>query len=126
MKKVLVFAILLIVITLTGLLTQLPWWSFTVPVFFMGVLLPLQKWKVLPFVWGFLAGFLVWLMATVYFNSVYDGEFMNSVAQIGNVSITLLYVVIGLIGGVLSGLAFYSGYLLRKGREALKLELPKE
>jgi hypothetical protein len=65
-------------------------------------------------------------MATLYFNYAYDGEFMNSVAQIGNISITLLYVVIGLIGGVLSGLAFYSGYLLRKGREALKLELPKE
>ena len=126
MKKIILLALLLIVIAGSGMLTQFPWWSFTIPVFVMGILLPLKKWKVLPFIWGFIAGFLVWTGATLYFGKSFEGAFMDSAAHIGKVSSLVMYVVIGLIGGTLAGLALYSGYLLRKGSEVLRLELPKE
>ncbi len=107
-----------------GALNFLPWWSFLIPVFLLGVLLPLQKWKVDPFLCGFIAGFLVWVLSTTYLEVFYKGELLQSVAKIMKIKYYLLYIVVGLIGGLLTGLAVYSGYLLRKGREILELELP--
>ena len=105
-----------------GTLGFLPWWCFLIPVFLLGVFLPLQKWKVYPFLWGFIAGFIVWVLSTAYFEITYRGEVMQTVAQIIELEPYLLHLAIGLIGGVLTGLALYSGYLLRKGREILGYE----
>jgi hypothetical protein len=125
MKKLITFAILFSVLIFMSLLDFLPWWSFSVPVFLLGVLLPLKKWKVPPFLWGFIAGFMAWLLSTIYFEIIYDGEIMKSVADVMKVKPYLLHPAIGLIGGLLTGLGVYSGYLLRNGREILELELPK-
>ena len=92
--------------------------------FLLGVFLPLQKWKAYPFLSGFIAGFIVWVLSTTYFEIIYKGELMQPVAKIMKLKPYLLYLTIGLIGGVLTGLAVYSGYLLRKGREVLELEIP--
>jgi hypothetical protein len=96
-----------------------------VPVFLLGVLLPLKKWKVSAFLWGFIAGFMAWLLSTIYFEIIYDGEIMKSVANVMKVKPYLLHPAIGLIGGLLTGLGVYSGYLLRNGREVLELDIPK-
>ena len=108
-----------------GSLDFLPWWSFSVPVFLLGLFLPLKKWKVSPFLWGFITGFMAWVLSTIYFEIIYKGEIMQSVAKIMKVKPYLLHPAIGLIGGLLTGLGVYSGYLLRNGREILELELPK-
>ena len=124
MKRFITLAILIIVLLIMGALAFLPWWFFLIPVFLLGVFLPLQKWKVYPFLWGFIAGFIVWVLSTGYFEITYKGELMQPVAKIMKLNPYLLYLTIGLIGGVLTGLGMYSGYLLRKGREVLELELP--
>jgi hypothetical protein len=125
MKKLITFAILFAVLLFMGSLDYLPWWSFSVPVFLLGVLLPLKKWKVSPFLWGFIAGFMAWLLSTIYFEIIYDGEIMKPVANVMKVKPYLLHPAIGLIGGLLTGLGVYSGYLLRNGREILELDIPK-
>lgn len=124
MKKIITLVIVIIVSTAVQLVDGLPWWSFVVPVFLLGVFLPLQKWKVPSFVWGFIAGFLVWTLTTIFYEQKFDGEVMSKAAHIANVNAFLLYLLVGAIGGILSGLALYSGFLMRRGREELKLELP--
>lgn len=124
MKRLITLAILIIVLLVMGALAFLPWWLFLIPVFLLGVFLPLQKWKVYPFLWGFIAGFIVWVLSTTYFEITYEGALMQPVAKIMKLNPYLLYLTIGLIGGVLTGMAVYSGYVLRKGREVLELELP--
>jgi hypothetical protein len=124
MKKLITLAILIIVLIITGTLDFLPWWSFLIPIFLMGMLLPFQKWKVYPFLWGFIAGFMVWVLSTAYFEINYSGEIMHTVSKIMKIKPYLLHLSIGLIGGLLTGLGIYTGYLFRKGREVLELELP--
>jgi hypothetical protein len=124
LRKLIALAILIIVLLIMGTVEFLPWWFFLIPVFLLGVFLPLQKWNVYPFLWGFIAGFSVWLLSTTYFEITYKGEIMQPVAKIMKVKPYLLHLIIGLIGGLLTGLGVYSGYLLRKGREFLELELP--
>lgn len=116
----------LIVGTITGLfplITSIPWWSFLIPLFLVGVVLPFQRWKVRAFLTSFLAGFCVWLGTTLYFEKIYDGDVMKMMSGIADLNSLLMYLIIGSIGGVLSGLAVYSGFLLKRGREVLSLEI---
>jgi hypothetical protein len=124
MKKLIALVILVIVLITMGTLNFLPWWSFLVPVFLLGVLLPLQKWKVNTFLWGFIAGFIVWILSSAYFEIAYQGEIMQSITKIIGINSFWLRLAIGVIGGLLTGLGLYSGYLLRNGNEVLELELP--
>lgn len=108
-----------------GMLDFFPWWSFSVPMFVLGATLPFKKWNISSFVWGFISGFMAWFLSTIYFEIIYEGEIMSSVAKLMSLHIYLLHLIIGLIGGVLTGLGVYSGYLFRNGREVLELQLTK-
>jgi ATP/ADP translocase len=123
MRTTITFLIIGTLIILVSSMNSLPWWSFLVPLFLLGILLPLQKWRVHAFLTAFLAGFLTWISATIFYEKMYNGEILASLSGIMEFKPVILYVIIGLIGGVLSGLAFYSGFLLRRGREELKLEI---
>ena len=123
MKKILTILILVVLSISIQLVTVLPWWSFLVVVFFLGVILPLQKWRVLSFLWAFIAGFFSWSMFTLVYDLKYQSEILDPIVQIADLSTLTLYILVGSIGGVLYGLAFYSGYLLRKGKEELKFEI---
>lgn len=122
MKKIITLLILVIVSILFQNIVFLPWWSFLVPVFFLGVIFPLQKWNISSFQLGFVAGFLVWALSAIYFEIKYNGELTHKIGNIMHVPYYILYIIVGLVGGLLMGLAFYAGYLLRRGKEALKLE----
>ncbi|MCC9019511.1 MULTISPECIES: hypothetical protein [Flavobacterium] len=125
MKKLITFAILFSVLIFMGMLDFFPWWSFSVPMFVLGATLPFKKWNISSFVWGFISGFMAWFLSTIYFEIIYEGEIMSSVAKLMSLHIYLLHLIIGLIGGVLTGLGVYSGYLFRNGREVLELQLTK-
>lgn len=125
MKKLITLTILLLVLIIISNIYFLPWWCFLVPVFLLGVFLPLQRWNVYPFLLGFIAGFMVWILSTIYFEIIYKGEIMQHVGRLLKVNFYLLHLLIGFIGGLLTGLGMYSGYLLRKGKEILELEIPK-
>ncbi|MDP1800259.1 MAG: hypothetical protein Q8L81_02820 [Bacteroidota bacterium] len=131
MKKILALTIVVLISTVIQIVAILPWWSFLIPIFFLGILLPMEKWKVSSFPTGFFSGFLVWVVATFYYEATYDGEIIDKIAKIimdpysfFYLNFIIIYSIIGLIGGLLTGLALYSGFLLRKGRDILYLELP--
>lgn len=126
MKKIITLAILILVSTSVQMISFLPWWSFLVAIFLLGALLPLKKWKVSSFLSGFIAGLFVWSLSTLYFETVYTGAIMDKTSILFHVPYFLLLIIIGLIGGILTGLALYSGFLLRRGREILHLDLPKD
>ncbi|MES2760667.1 MAG: hypothetical protein V4677_00605 [Bacteroidota bacterium] len=121
MKKIITLAILVAVSTSVQMITYLPWWSFLFAMFFLGVILPIKRWKIPSFLWGLISGMLVWVISTLYFESIYEGEILSKVSKVMDISNCLLYVIIGLIGGLLNGLSFYSGFLLRKRKEDLHL-----
>lgn len=125
MKKIITLVLVFLVMTGTQMLEFLPWWSFCIPIFLLGFILPLKKWKVTSFFWGFIAGFLNWVWFTIYFEKIYQGEIIASLADLIDISTYMLYAMIGSIGGGLAGLALYSGFLLRKGKEILHFDLPE-
>lgn len=127
MKKTI--TILIFISVVFQIIPFFPWWIYLVPVFVSGAILPLDAWKVFPFRTGFVTGFLVWIISTIGFELYYKGEIMSKMSKIISDSPAaqyLIYILIGLIGGFLTALAFYSGFLLRKGKDPLDLELSKD
>jgi hypothetical protein len=122
MKKIITLVIVILVSTVAQMMVFVPWWSFLVPVFLLGLLLPLEKWNVSPFITGFAAGFLVWLISTLYFEAIYKGEILHKISKLLTSWNYLIYLIVGFIGGILTGLGLYSGFLLRRGKEALHLD----
>ncbi|MFT5822322.1 MAG: hypothetical protein ACI8ZM_003578 [Crocinitomix sp.] len=126
MKNIGVFILLIAVSFSVNTIHSLPWWSFVVPIFLLGLILPLAKWNVHAFIWSFFAGAVVWVSATLYFENIYKGEIILTISEIIEMPLLVLYIAIGLMGGILTGLAFYAGFLLRTGPEILELGLPEE
>lgn len=125
MKKTITLTILIFVSLITEMIVLLPWWGFLVPIFFLGIVLPLENWKIASFLFGFIAGFSTWFLSTLFFKSIYEGEIMNKISNMFDFSNYIIYIVNGILYGILTGLAFYSGFLLRKGKKKLHLELPE-
>ena len=123
MKRIIVLVIVVSVCILIQSFDGLPWWTFVIPVFLLGIFLPLKRWRITTFFWGFNAGFLVWTVSTFYFQQNYGGAVIGKIADIVDLHLLLLYALIGTIGGVLTGLALSAGFLLRRGRETLGLAL---
>lgn len=125
MRKIIICVLLILVSIATEMITIIPWWSFLALIFFLGILLPLEKWKISAFRFGFTVGFLTWVLSTLYFESIYDGDMTIKISKLLTIPNYFLYIIIGFIGGILTALAFYSGFLLRKGREIINLDLTK-
>ncbi|MFK7787519.1 MAG: hypothetical protein AB8B56_20515 [Crocinitomicaceae bacterium] len=123
MRTGITFLIVAAIVVFVPSFTDFPWWSYLIPLFVLGILLPLQKWRVQAFLTAFLAGFLTWIGTTVYFENLYEGEVLETVSGIVDFPSFMVYIFIGLIGGLLSGLAVYAGFLLRRGREELSLDI---
>lgn len=88
----------------------LPWWSIAIPGLIFGYLF--NK-KALPsFGWGFLALFLLWGGQALYIHFANDGILSTRIAEMLSVGSPMLVVLItGIIGGLVSGLATFTGTL---------------
>ena len=110
------FLLLLITGFLTGIFLPalLPWWTF-VPIAALGGLL-LTKRPGVAFVAGFLGTFLLWLVFTAYLHTQTDGLLSNRMAELLPLAGSgwLMVIVTSLLGGLLSGLAAWSGWNIRK------------
>ena len=100
------FLMLSFLLVLFRMIDGTPWWSFVIPVALLGAGLPAGKFRIAYFLTGFTAGFFVWVVSTVYYNSIYNGVLIYRIG-IGYGLIAL--VTSGLIGGLLTGLAFHTG-----------------
>jgi hypothetical protein len=93
-------------IILVRLIPLIPWWTFVIPVIIAGMLVTHWKWQVSCFAAGFIAGFITWLGAGLYFHLSYQGLLFS---RFGAGPQTGLFLVSALTGGILTGLAFYTG-----------------
>lgn len=111
--------LLLLVIIAVKMITVLPWWGFIIPVILLGMFVAVKKWKVRTFITGFLAGFLLWIGANLYFHLSFSGMILGRIDAAPRV-LALLFS--GLVGGLLTGFALYTGRSIMQGpRAELKL-----
>lgn len=87
------------------------WWGFTIGVLAMGTQ---QKRNALhAFVIGFLAGFMVWLCLTWYYD--HTGILADRISVMFSLQSSIwLRLLTGLIGGILAGMASMTGFLGRQ------------
>lgn len=118
--KAIVIASILIV--LTRMIDHLPWWSFVIPVIVLGIVTSLRKWNISGFSMGFLSGFAIWSVSNWYFDSVNNGILLSKMALMLSVNKLILIVISGVIGGLVTGTALYTGTSIVKRNEILTLE----
>ena len=100
---------LLVITLVVRLLPGIPWWSCVVPVIVAGLIMKLRHWQTSFFGIGFLAGFLLWSIANLYFDIKYPGDILTSVGSLLFLPKIGVITISGIIGGLLTGLAFYTG-----------------
>jgi hypothetical protein len=103
-------ALLLIpLIIVTRMIDTLPWWIFVIPVLALGVALTLKKWEISSFSVGWLSGFIIWIGANLYFDQMLYGDILTKIGLLLSVPKMIVLLVSGIIGGLLTGLALYTG-----------------
>ncbi len=126
-RSVIYILVLVLLITGISLITILPWWTFTIPCFLIGIWHSHKKINGYPFSSGFLAGFIVWAGSTVFFHKYFGGNVINTLSGLlNNISPVLVILLIGAIGGLMTGLAVFTGSMLFKKEEMYKLNLAAE
>ncbi|MEI8110832.1 MAG: hypothetical protein WCH59_07540 [Chitinophagia bacterium] len=102
-----------------GVYTQMPWWSFALSSALIA--LCVQQSKISTFVSGFLGIFLLWVLLA-FIRDVSNDHILSqrvvSILGIGSSS-TLLILITGFLGGLVSGLAAITGYHLRSSAKAI-------
>lgn len=111
------FFITIVIVFLTGLIDSLPWWSFIIPIALLGILLNFLKWNISSFSIGFLAGFIIWSGTNFYLDRTGNGIMLNKISELLLTNKFVLLMVAGVIGGLLSGLALYTGTSALSWRE---------
>lgn len=94
----------------------LPWWSIAVAAFLAGLILRTDA----NFLAGLLGISLLWLLAAFITDHSATTRLADKVAEIFSLSKPLLFVVTGLIGGLVGGFAAMTGGALHKGRRKVK------
>lgn len=122
MKTFILFTIVCISSVSVQMVNFLPWWSFLCLVFFLGIILPVKKARFSVFLLGFFAGATSWILPMFYYQFRYSGEIMSVFADCLDIHLVALMICIGILGGLISGLALYSGFLLRRGKVQLELQ----
>jgi len=101
--------ILIPIIIITGLIDRLPWWSFVVPVFIVGLLIGYLQWNIPTFTVGFLAGFIVWVGVNMFYDVTGNGIALKKIADVFSIPKAVVLLMAGLIGGLQTGLALFTG-----------------
>ena len=102
------FLITSVLVMGTCMVNGLPWWGFVVPVVLFGIVVTFLGWKVAGFPVGFISGFMIWLAVNVYFDIIYNSVFYK-LGLLLSVPKVIVLLIAGVTGGLLSGLALYTG-----------------
>lgn len=103
------FACLLILVPLAMMIKGMPWYSFLIVVSLFGFIITLYKWKVAAFSIGFLSGLVVWIGANIYYHMIFGGSVFAKLAQVMFIPEFVVLLLSGVTGGLLTGLALYTG-----------------
>lgn len=114
--------ITIILVTLTGMVDLLPWWSFVIPVAILGMFVSFRTWKVSGFRIGFLSGFIIWVGVNVYFDLAFNGIILNKISLLLTLPKLVVILISGVIGGMLVGLALYTGQMIITNTKIFNLD----
>lgn len=103
------FGCLIPLVLLAMMIDGIPWWSFVIVVSLFGYIITLRKWKVAAFSIGFLSGLVVWIGANMYYHTIFGGAVFEQLGQVMFVPQFVVFLLSGVIGGLLTGLALYTG-----------------
>ena len=113
-SRIQVFLALSLFILLFRMIDGPPWWSFILPVMVLGACIPSGRLNISYFSAGFSSGCFVWIASTLYYHFIYKGVLIDRIGMgYGVIALTAS----GLIGGLLTGLAFYAGKSLTVDRK---------
>ncbi len=107
-------SLLLIALLSFALSLFMPWWIIAVAAFVVAFAIPQKPW--LAFLAGFLALFILWIAVSFYISSANDDLLVHkmSVLFIKADNPILLFLLTGLIGGIVAGFGGLSGRFLRQ------------
>lgn len=100
---------LLLLMPLAMMIKGIPWYSFLIVVSLFGFIITILKWKVTAFSIGFLSGLLVWIGANIYYHIIFGGTVFEKLAKVMFIPQFVVFLLSGVIGGLLTGLALYTG-----------------
>jgi len=103
------FGCLLLLVPLAMMINGIPWWSFVIAVTLFGTIITICKWKVAAFSIGFLAGLVVWIGTNLYYHMIFGGTVFEKLGQVLFIPGFVVFLLSGVIGGLLTGLALYTG-----------------
>ena len=103
------FGCLLLLVPLAMMIDGIPWWSFVIVVSLFGYIITIRKWKVAVFSIGFLSGLVVWIGANIYYHTIFGGTVFEKLGQVMFIPGFVVFFLSGVIGGLLTGLALYTG-----------------
>lgn len=113
------FLSIVVLTILMGMINGIPWWSFLFAVVLFGAFAAFRNWKISVFPVGFFAGLLVWTGLNFCYHTVYGGTAFKKIGMLFSLNEWLIYILSGLIGGLLTTLALYSGIsIIRKNQPA--------
>jgi hypothetical protein len=118
-KTMLIIIILVVLIRMIGIL---PWWSFVIPVIILGMVITFRAWHVSGFIVGFLSGLITWIGVNLYFDLTSNGIILNRIGLLLMMPKIIVILISGLIGGILTGLALYTGQNIMVYSEISDLE----
>jgi hypothetical protein len=99
-----------------------PWWSFLTMSLLIGFIYSYKNIKINSFMLGFISGVINWIGATLYFHNLYEGDLLGRMAEIFYMPSILFVIVIGVVCGLLNGLACYTGYIIFVKEDGLELD----
>lgn len=120
MKEIILILTLIAIAIGVQLITLLPWWFFLFVTFSSAYIMPNVSLKIPIFMVGFIVGFVSWLGPFAFFHFIYEGDIVTPIAEIIGIYNIILLLIIGVMGGLINALAFYSGYLLRRGKQVIE------
>jgi hypothetical protein len=103
------FGCLLLLVPLAMMTDRIPWWSFVIVVALFGYIITIRKWKVAAFTTGFLSGLVIWIGANIFFHIIFGGTVFEKLGQVMFIPGFVVILLSGVIGGLLTGLALYTG-----------------
>lgn len=110
--------IILLIVMVTAQFQNLPWWTFTIPVLVLGIITKES------FMTGFIPGFSVWSGVNTYFDLRLHSGVLSRLGQFISLPEIAVILIAGLIGGLLSGLALYTGKSLSAKEKAPDVNSP--
>lgn len=123
-RNIIILVLTLAIIFAVRTIESLPWWSFVIPVFILGVVATkVFKWEIPGFTLGFLAGFIIWFGINWYVDNTNGSIVMTRLSQLLSTSKWVVLLAAGVIGGLLSGLALSAGeQMLSSGKSKVLAE----